>query len=136
MANDPKIDYDAATVGVDAYADLFDSGGTLTFYTVGSGIPTNADDAITDQTSLCAITTPSPSFGAGANGVAAKSGTWSDTVGTGGEPAFFRLVVGSNCFQGTVGLDSGTFDLEFANVTWLAGGTVTVSTFTITVPRE
>lgn len=136
MANDPKIDYDWANVAVDAMVDEFDSGGTLTFYTVGSGIPTNADDAITDQVSLCAITTPSPSFGAAANGVAAKSGTWQGTVGTSGEPAFFRLTVGSNCGQGTVGLDSGTFDLEFASVTWLLGGTVTISTFTVTLPRE
>lgn len=136
MVFDPKIDYDATTVGINALADVFDSGGTLTFYTVGSGIPTNADDAITDQVSLCAITTPTPSFGAGANGVVAKAGTWSGSVGTTGTPAFFRLVSGTSCWQGTVGIDTGDFDLEFANVTWLSGGTVTVSTFTGTLPRE
>ena len=101
MALDPKIDYDAASLAVDAMVDEFDATGTLTFYAVGSGIPANADDAITDQPVLIAITTPAPAFGAAANGVAAKAGVWSDTVTTGGEPVFFRLVVGAYCFQGT-----------------------------------
>ena len=137
MAADPKIDYDAASLAVDALVDEFDSGGTLTFYEGnGDDIPAAADTAINDQNVLCAITTPSPSFGAASNGVASLAGSWTDTVSASGEPAFFRLVVGSYCFQGTVGLDSGTFDLEFASVTWLLGGTVTVSTFTVTLPRE
>lgn len=137
MALDFKIDYDAATVGINALADLFDSGGTLTIYDDDSiGIPANADDALGAQVSLVAITTPTPSFGAGSNGAAAKAGTWSDTCIAGGTPTFFRLVVGAHCFQGTVGLDTGTFDLEFDNATWLLGGTVTISTFTITLPRE
>jgi hypothetical protein len=134
MALDPKIDYDAAGVAVDALADLFDSGGTLKFYNVGSGIPTNADDAITDQDLLCTITTPSPSFGAASNGVASLAGSWTDTVGTGGTPVFFRLESGTSCLQGTVG--TATSDLVFASVTWLLGGTVTISTFTVTLPRE
>jgi len=137
MANDPKIDYDWATVGVDALVDEFDGGGTLTFYEGnGDGIPATADAAITDQNVLCAITTPAPSFGAGANGVAAKAGVWSGAVILGGEPAFFRLVTGTRAGQGTVGLAAGTFDLEFATVTWLLGGTVTISTFNTSLPRE
>lgn len=136
MVLDPKIDYDWANVGVDAMVDEYDSGGDMLFYTVGSGIPTNADDAITDQTLLGTITMPTPSFGAAANGVAAKAGTWSTTLIASGEPVFFRLEVGTNSGQGTVGLTAGTFDLEFANVTWLSGGTVTISTFTVTLPRE
>jgi len=135
MAADPKIDYDAANVAVDALVGEFDSGGTLTFYEGnGDGVPTNADDAITDQNVLAAITTPSPSFGDSANGVASLAGSWTDTVSASGTPAFFRLVVGTNCLQGTVG--TATSDLIFASVTWLLGGTVTVSTFTVTLPRE
>lgn len=137
MANDPKIDFDMADVAVDAMVDLFDSGGTLTFWANdGDGIPTNADDAITNQTELIAITTASPSFGASSNGVASLAGVWSDTVTASGEPGFFRLVVGATAFQGTVGLSAGDFDMEFANVTWLLGGTVTINTQTVTLPRE
>lgn len=137
MANDPKIDYDWAGVGVDAMVDEFDGGGTLTFYEDnGDGIPADADDAITDQNELCEITTPSPSFGAAANGVASLAGVWSDTVSASGEPKFFRLVQGANTGQGTVGLVAGDWDLEFASVTWLLGGTVTINTFTVTLPRE
>ena len=135
MAADPKIDYDAASLAVDALVDEFDSGGTLTFYEGnGDGIPAAADTAINDQNVLCAITTPSPSFGAASNGVASLAGSWTDTVSASGTPAFFRLVVGTNCLQGTVG--TATSDLIFASVTWLLGGTVTVSTFTVTLPRE
>ena len=133
MANDFKIDYDAANVGINALADLFDTGGTLTIY--NGTPPAVADDAITTQDALVAITSPTPSFGAAANGAVAKAGTWSATVAISGTPTFFRLVVGTSCFQGTVGLDSGTFDMEFASVTWLAGGTVTIDTFTMTLPR-
>ena len=137
MANDPKIDYDWANVGVDAMVDEFDGGGTLLFYEDnGDGIPATADAAITDQNLLATIVTPSPSFGAAANGVAAKAGVWSVAASASGEPKFFRLVQGSNTGQGTVGLVAGTWDLEFDNVTWLLGGTVTVSTFAATLPRE
>ena len=141
MAQDFKIDYDLATVGINSLADLFDSGGTLTIYDDNSvGIPTNADDALGAQVALVAITTPTPSFGAGSNGAAAKAGTWSGTCIASGTPTFFRLVVGAYCFQGTAGLPTVSpavdYDLEFDNATWLLGGTVTVSTFTITLPRE
>ena len=137
MANAPKIDYDAASLAVDAMVDEFDSGGTLICYEGnGDGIPTNADDAITDQNVLVTITTASPSFGAAANGVASLAGSWTETVSTGGTPAFFRLTVGAFAYQGTIGLAAGDFDLEFASVTWLLGGTVTINTFTVTLPRE
>ena len=134
MANDFKIDYDAANVGINALADLFDLGGTLTIY--NGAAPAVADDAIVAQDALVVITSPTPSFGAAASGAVAKAGTWSATVAISGTPTFFRLVVGAYCFQGTVGLDTGTFDLEFDNVTWLLGGTVTINTCTITLPRE
>lgn len=141
MAKDFKIDYDAATVGINALADLFDSGGTLTIYDDDSvGVPANADDALGAQIALVDITTPTPSFGAGSNGAVAKAGSWSATVALSGEPTFFRLVVGAYCFQGTCGLSTISppedFDLEFDNVTWLAGGTVTIDTFTMTLPRS
>ncbi len=137
MANDPKIDFEMANVAVDAMVDLFDSGGTLIFYEGnGDGIPTNADDAITDQNVLCTITTPSPSFGASASGVASLAGSWTASVVASAEPAFYRHTVGSVTFQGTVGLSAGDFDMEFANITWLNGGTVTINTQTVTLPRE
>jgi len=139
MAQDFKIDFDAASAGIQALADLFDSGGTLTIYDDDSvGIPTNADDSLGAQVALVAITTPTPSFGTASNGEVAKSGSWSASVTTSGEPTFFRLVVGAYCFQGTVGLTASPldFDMNFENVTWLAGGTVTLDTFTLNLPRE
>lgn len=137
MANDPKINYAWATVGVDALVDEFNGGGVLSFYEDnGDGIPANADAAITDQNLLCTINTPAPSFGAGVNGVAPLAGAWSGAVILGGEPKFFRLVSGGVTGQGTVGLVAGDFDLEFAVVAWLLGGTVEITTFDTTLPRE
>lgn len=141
MANDLKLDSDAVTTMIQALADEFDSAttnNTLKVYTVGSGIPADADTAISDQTLLVTINLPTPAFGTASGGAVSKTGTWQGTVSTGGTAAFYRLEddTNGNCVQGTVGLDSGTFDLEFSDVTWSADGTVTISTFTLTLPEQ
>jgi len=141
MANDLKIDADAATLMIQALADQFDAASTnntLKIYSVGSGIPTDADTAITDQTLLVTINLPTPAFGTASAGAVSKTGTWSGTVTSAGEAAFYRLEddTGNTTIQGTVGLDTGTFDLEFSDVTWSVDGTVTVDTFTLTMPEQ
>jgi len=136
MANDLKIDSHLATAIIDAVADLWDSGGTLKIYDDTDSIPSDADDAIGTNVLLVTITTPSPGFGAGAAGAVAKDGTWSGTVIAAGTANFYRLEVGTYCIQGTVGLTAGTFDLEFADITWSVDGTVTIDTFTLTMPES
>jgi hypothetical protein len=144
MAKDYKLAYATTRVMCDAKVDLADSGtNTLTFYavTTSADIPANANAALATGTdTLVAITLPTPAFAAASTGgVAAKTGTWSGTVATGGSPDFFRFAVtGGHVWQGTAGASGGTNDIDFptGQMTWVAGGTVTVSTFTVTVPRE
>jgi hypothetical protein len=84
---------------------------------------------------LCTITIPSPPFGVAAAGVITKSGTWSATVGSSGTATNFMITFDSSTPQitGTVGVTSG-YDLNLDNNVLVAGGTVTISTFTITQP--
>jgi hypothetical protein len=53
----------------------------------------------------------------------------SGSVGTSGTPGYFRVTDtgGTAYFQGTVTLAAGGGDVTFDNVTWLVGGTITVS---------
>jgi hypothetical protein len=140
MAKDYKITYATTRVMCDAKVDLADSGtNTLTFY---DGTPPASATAslATGTTTLVAISLPTPAFAAASTGgVAAKTGTWSGTVATGGSPDFFRFAVtGGHVWQGTAGASGGTNDIDFptGQMTWVAGGTVSISTFTVTVPRE
>lgn len=139
MANDLKLDADAVTVMMQALADEYDAGtNTMKCYTVGSGIPGDADTAISDQTLLVTISLPTPAFGTASAGAVSKTGTWSGTCVATGTAAFYRLEDGTTgtTVQGTIGLTAGTFDLEFADITWSTDGTVTIDTFTLTLPEQ
>lgn len=83
-------------------------------------------------TLLADITCPSDWAAAASAGSKGKSGTWQDTsADASGTPGHFRLYTsGLTChIQGTAGVGSG--DLNFDNAISL-GGTVTISTFTLT----
>lgn len=141
MANDLKLDADAVTIMIQALADEFDAAttnNTLKVYDATGGVPTDADTAISTQQLLVTINLPTPAFGTASAGAVSKTGTWSGTVTTAGTAAFYRLEddTSNTTVQGTVGLDTGTFDLEFSDVTWSVDGTVTIDTFTLTLPEQ
>lgn len=122
----------------DQFVAELDSGAgasTLVIYGAGSGVPANAGVAITDQPTLCSITLPDPSFGAAANGVATKNGTWQGTAVADGTAAFYRFINGDGevCSQGSIGTSGQDLNLNSVNI--VNGGTVTVSTFTHTQPQ-
>jgi len=139
MANDLKIDSDMATTLIQALADLFDAGtNTVKIYDNTDSIPADGDDGIGTNVLLVTITLPTPAFGTAASGAVAKTGTWSGTCVATGTANFYRLETGTggNLVQGTVGLTAGTFDLEFSDISWSTDGTVTISTFTLTMPES
>lgn len=121
---------DAITAEVDAGAGA----GSIKVYT--GTLPTDLDP--TGDTLLAEFTLADPAAAAAAAGVA----TWdfdpdlSDTVLATGTAGYF-LVFDSDAvavFGGTVGT-SGQ-DMNFASVSWVSGGTVTLTTGTVTQPTS
>lgn len=83
-------------------------------------------------TLLYEITCPSDWAAAASGGSKARSGTWQDTsADASGTPGYFRLLTSGATakIEGTAGVASG--DLSH-DATISLGGTVTVSTFTLT----
>lgn len=122
----------------DAAVDLYD-GGVLEIRSGAAPGPNAADGG----TLLVSITLPTPAFGAAATGVAAKAGTWQDTsadaTGTAGH---FRIKQSGDTggatgatderIEGTVSTSGADLNLDSVSIT--AGQTVTVDTFTVTMP--
>jgi hypothetical protein len=118
-----------------AAADASVSGMTTVQFYTGTQ-PTNAGDAATG-TLLGTITLPGSPFAAASGGVAAKAGTWSGSVATSGTPGYARISNGSTKrFDVNITISAGGGDLTFDSVTWVSGGTITINTFTFTVPAS
>lgn len=120
----------------DALGDAMNSG-SLEIYDAGSGVPADANEAISDQTLLANVTLPADCFAAAASGQVALSGTWEDgDVDASGTAAFFRLKDsgGTQTLQGTITATGGGGDMEIDDVNLVAGGTFTVTGFTVTMP--
>ena len=91
-------------------------------------------------TVLATITLPANFLTAASGGTVSKTGTWSDTsADASGNFKYFRIKtnaagtgINTTVVQGTVGLNTGTFDLEMDSASVTAGQTVTISTFVIT----
>jgi len=72
-------------------------------------------------------------FGAASNGVITSTGgSATAATGTVGCWALFKTDGTTKVSDGTAG--EGTGDISFDETAWLAGGTVSVGTFTLTVP--
>lgn len=119
---------DAITSAVDAGA----TAGTLKVYTGAK--PTKPEDAATG-TLLATFTLADPVAAAAAAGVA----TWfstavSTTIAASGTAGWFRVAdsTGAAVFDGTCGTSGA--DLNFDSVSWTSGGTVSISSGTVTQP--
>lgn len=120
----------AANAAVNAKCALVD-GGTLKIYSVGSGVPVNVADEITDQTLLASLALSNPAFGAAAAGEA-DAAPITSAAGVGAEDAaFFRLCApgGSAVMQGSVGTEAA--DLILNNISIAVGGTVGVTSLKV-----
>lgn len=118
----------------------FDSG-TLE---IRSGAAPGPDAAATG-TVLATITLPADAFAAASAGAAAKSGTWEDTsADAGGTAAHFRIIQSGDTngatgstderIEGTVSTSGA--DLNLDSTTISAAQTVTIDTFTVTMPAS
>lgn len=121
-------------------------GGQLDIFDNSGARPADADaDEVAGGVVLASITLPTPAFAASAvAGSIAKSGTWQDlSADASGTADWFRMyafpvVTGASTttirMDGTVGLNTGTFDLEFDNIIFTAADPITIDTFTVTIP--
>lgn len=113
--------------------------GTSAVMKIRTGAPP-ADCATADSgTVLATLSLPSDWMAAASSGSKTKSGTWqdasADNTGTAGH---FRVYAsdGTTChMQGTVTATGGGGDMEVNTTSIVSGGTVTVTTFTLTAPN-
>lgn len=139
-----KITNAAAIAACDATVDRLDLGAgaaLLRIYSAGSGIPANADDAITDQVLLAELTCSDPAFGnavdinpgARATANAITGDTSANATGT---AAFFRAVdsTGVPVIQGGVGTSGQELNLNTTSI--VTGVSVQVSSWTHTQPEQ
>lgn len=113
----------------------FDSD-TLEIY--ASTQPASADLSTTG-TLLVQITLPADAFSDPSSGVLTKNGTWQDTSANAtGVAGWFRLRNGDDTLRldGDVTVTGGGGNLTLNQLTTSAGGTVTITSFSITIPSS
>ncbi len=127
------------------WTNIFD-GGRLDIFADDGTRPGDADATEAGGgTILAQITLPTPSFAAAAAaGAIAKSGVWQDgSANATGNANWFRMydsavTTGASTtairIDGNVGLNTGSFDIEFDNIAFVAADPITIDTFTVTIP--
>lgn len=130
-----RLSTDTRNKACDAIVDDIDAGAGAGTLAVRTGAqPTNVGDADTG-TLLGTLTFSDPAFGAASTGVATASAITSDTnADNSGTAAHFRVKDsdGNIVCDGDAAQGSGT--MNFDNNVIVAGGTIAVSSFTVTVP--
>jgi hypothetical protein len=132
----PTISTAARNAAADAIVDLIDAGagaGTIKIYTGSSPGPGSAATG----TLLATLTFSDPAFGAASSGTATASAITSDTSADDTGTAGYARVEdsdGNDIMDLTVGTSGA--DLNLDSVSIVAGGTVSVSSCTITMPAS
>ena len=130
-----RLSTDTRNKACDAIVDDIDAGSGAGTIAIRTGTqPTNVGDADTG-TLLGTLTFSDPAFGSSSTGTATASTITSDTnADASGTAGHFRIKDSDSNIvaDGTCGQGSG--DLSFDNATIVAGGTIAISSFTVTVP--
>ena len=142
MASNFKISTAARNAACDALVDRIDAGtgaGTIAIRT--GAPPTNVSDA-SSGTLLGTLTFGATAFGAASTGTATANAITSDSsADASGDAGYFRVYQGAAAdtaadWQGTAGEAADTPDMEFDNKSIVSGGTIAISSFTLTVPIQ
>jgi hypothetical protein len=130
-----KISNLVRSAACDAVVDLIDGGaaaGTLEIRT--GAAPTDTTDA-DSGTLLATLTFSDPAFGAASSGVATASSITADSnVDASGTAAHWRIKDSNGVViaQGSAGTSGA--DINFNTVSFVAGGTCSITSLTVTVP--
>jgi hypothetical protein len=130
-----RLSTDTRNKACDAIVDDIDAGsgaGTIAIRT-GSQ-PTNVGDADTG-TLLGTLTFSDPAFGSSSTGTATASAITSDTnADNSGTAGHFRIKDSDSNIHSDGTCGQGTGDLSFDNNVIVAGGTIAITSMTVTVP--
>lgn len=130
-----KISTAARNAACDAIVDLVDAGTPPGYLQIRTGSAPANPAAANTGTLLVTITLANPAFGSAATGVATLAGVSPATAVADGTAEHFRLFNNADTciLQGTCGT-SGELVIDDAAI--VDGGTVTVSSLTISVPEQ
>lgn len=133
-----KIGTDTRNAAADAIAGMVDGGSGAGTIEIRTGAPpTNPGDA-DSGTLLATLTFADPSFASASTGVITANSITSDSnVDATGTAGHFRIKNsdGTVIGQGTVTATGGGGDMTFNTVSFIAGGTASMTSLTITVPQ-
>jgi len=133
-----KLATPTADAMVNAAVDLIDAGGAAGTINIYDGVqPATADD-LPGGTLLGTLTFSLPAFGASATATATAAAITSDSsADASGTAAWFRVLdsLGATIFDGDVTVTGGGGDLELDDVNIVAGGVISVTSFTFHQPR-
>ena len=123
----------------DAIVDEVDAGASNGYIEFRTGAPPATPGDEDSGTLLATCNCSDPAFGSSSSGTATANAISDDSdVDASGTAGHFRIKDsdGNVHSQGTVTATGGGGDFEFDTVDWVAGGTVSVSSLTITVPAS
>lgn len=132
-----NLSNDSASAACNGLVDRCDVGGAGQVILYTATQPANANTAVTTQTVLATFTLPSTAFGAASNGVATANAITPVTASGSGDAAWFRVYnynASAILWDGTVSAAGGGGDLILSSVTISAGGSVSISSWTVTMP--
>lgn len=132
-----RISTVARTAAADAIVDQLDAGPAAGYIEIRTGAqPATANTAATG-TLLATLTLSDPAFGAAVSGVATASAITSDAAadatGTAGWFRAYTSAAGA-VIDGSVTATGGGGDLQLNSVSIVLGGTVSITSWTVTMP--
>ena len=143
MPSNFKIGVAVQNVAVDAVVDRIDTGTGAGRMEIRTGGPPASITGSSTGTLLGTLTFSNPAFGNGSSGTATANAITSDTnADASGDAGYFRVYRGGAAdtapeWQGTAGNSGDTPDMVFSPTkSVVAGGTIAVNSFTVTMPAS
>jgi hypothetical protein len=132
-----RIATSARNAAADAVVDLLDAGAGAGYIEIRTGAQPATPNTAASGTLLATLPLSDPAFGSAASGTATASAITSDTSADAtGTAGWFRGYdsTGAAVIDGSVTATGGGGDMTLDSTSIVAGGTVAVTSWTITMP--